>query len=84
LVPIGYHGRPSSINVSPSHFKRPMGQQRGTDPSTPDQQPAFAPSTRLDYELEIGLIIGRPNVQGEPISIADAEDHLFCVTLFND
>jgi fumarylacetoacetase len=79
-VPIGYHGRASSINVSPSWFKRPMGQQRGAD----DSSPTFAPTDRLDYELEVGLVIGRPNLQGEPIGIADAEDHLFGVTLFND
>ena len=79
-VPIGYHGRASSINASPSHFKRPMGQLRGTD----DAQPAYAPSARLDYELELGLVIGRPSEQGEPIPIAQAEDHLFGVTLFND
>ncbi len=79
-VPIGYHGRASSINVSPSRFKRPLGQQRGAD----DSQPVFGPSVRLDYELELGLIIGRPNSQGEPIAMAEAEDHLFGVTLFND
>jgi len=79
-VPIGYHGRASSINVSPSRFKRPMGQQRGADDATP----TLAPTKRLDYELELGLVIGRPNVQGEPITMADAEDHLFGVALFND
>ena len=79
-VPIGYHGRASSINVSPSRFKRPMGQQRGADEATP----TLAPTKRLDYELELGLVIGRPNVQGEPITMADAEDHLFGVALFND
>ena len=79
-VPIGYHGRASSINVSPSRFKRPLGQQRGAD----DSQPVFGPSQRLDYELELGLIIGRPNAQGEPIPVGQAEAHLFGVALFND
>ena len=79
-VPIGYHGRASSINVSPSHFKRPMGQLHGAD----DSGPNFAPTTRLDYELEVGLVIGRHNLQGEPISITEAESHLFGVALFND
>ena len=79
-VPIGYHGRASSINASPSHFKRPMGQLRGTD----DAQPTYAPTARLDYELELGLVIGRPNLQGEPIPITQAEEHLFGVALFND
>jgi fumarylacetoacetase len=80
-VPIGYHGRASSINVSPSRFKRPRGQQRGADDDGP---PAFGPSKRIDYELELGLVIGRPNAQGEPIPIATAEEHLFGVALFND
>ena len=79
-VPIGYHGRASSINASPSSFRRPLGQQRGAD----DSRPKFGPTARLDYELEVGLVIGRPNAQGEPIAIADAESHLFGVTLFND
>ena len=79
-VPIGYHGRASSINVSPSSFRRPHGQRRGAD----DSQPAFGPSTRLDYELELGVFVGRPNLQGEPIPIAAAEDHVFGIVLFND
>lgn len=79
-MPIGYHGRASSINVSPATFRRPNGQRRGAD----DSKPEFGPSTRLDYELELGLVIGRPNAQGVPIKIDAAEDHLFGVTLFND
>ena len=79
-VPIGYHGRASSINVSPSAFRRPRGQRRGAD----DSQPEFGPSVRLDYELELGLVIGRPSVQGEPIPMERAEEHLFGVALFND
>ena len=79
-VPIGYHGRASTINASPSTFKRPMGQQMLPDAT----QPTLAPSARLDYELEVGLIIGRPNPQGEPIRMEDAEDHLFGVVLLND
>ena len=64
----------------PSRFKRPMGQQRGAADATP----TLAPTARPDYELAVGLIIGRPNVQGEPIAIADPEDHRFGVTLFDD
>ena len=79
-MPIGYHGRASSINVSPDQFRRPNGQRRGAD----DSKPEFGPSTRLDYELELGLVIGRPNAQGVPVKIDAAEDHLFGVTLFND
>ena len=57
-----------------------MGQLRGAN----DAQPTYAPTARLDYELELGLVIGRPNAQGEPIPITQAEDHLFGVALFND
>ena len=79
-VPIGYHGRASSINVSGSSFHRPNGQRRGAD----DSQPLFGPSTRLDYELELGVFIGAPNLQGEAIPMAQAEDHVFGIALFND
>ncbi len=79
-VPIGYHGRASSINVSGSSFHRPNGQRRGAD----DSQPLFGPSTRLDYELELGVFIGPPNLQGEAIPIAQAEEHVFGIALFND
>lgn len=79
-VPIGYHGRASTINASPSSFKRPLGQQMLAGASTP----TLAPSARLDYELELGLVIGRPNAQGEPIAMESAEDHLFGAVLLND
>jgi len=79
-VPIGYHGRASSIGVSGQVFKRPQGQTKAPDAA----EPSFGPSKRLDYELELGFFIGRGNAQGEPIAIADAEEHLFGVTLLND
>lgn len=79
-VPIGYHGRASSINASGHAFRRPVGQTRAPDVATP----SFGPSRRLDYELEMGILIGRPNVQGEPIPMDEAEDHVFGLTLFND
>ncbi len=82
-VPIGYHGRASSIGVSGSSFKRPKGQT-WTPGAPADTAPNFGPSKRLDYELELGLMIGRGNAQGEPIDIADAEQHLFGITLLND
>ncbi|MDM0014061.1 fumarylacetoacetase [Variovorax sp. J22P168] len=82
-VPIGYHGRASSIGVSGQRFKRPQGQTKapGSDPAG---APDFGPSKRLDYELELGWFAAQGNAQGEPIGIADAEAHLFGVTLFND
>jgi fumarylacetoacetase len=78
-VPIGYHGRASSIVASGSSFRRPRGQTRGTG-----DIPAFGPSQRLDYELEVGIFIARPNALGDPIDMADAEEHIFGLTLFND
>ena len=78
-VPIGYHGRTSSIGVSGQRFKRPSGQTKGEAPT-----PAFGPSQRVDYELELGLLIGTGNALGDPISIDDAEDHLFGLCLLND
>lgn len=77
-VPIGYHGRASSIGLG-GDVKRPSGQL-----ATPAGTPEFAPCRRLDYELEVGAFVGRANAQGEPVSIADAEDALFGLVLLND
>ena len=79
-VPIGYHGRSSSIRASGVGFRRPQGQFR----LAADAPPVFGPSRRLDYELELGAFVAQGNALGEPISIADAEDHLFGVCLLND
>ncbi|MES2184583.1 MAG: fumarylacetoacetase [Pseudomonadota bacterium] len=79
-VPIGYHGRASSIGVSGGQFHRPLGQIHPAGA----EAPALAPSARLDYELELGIFIGAGNGQGAPIPIAQAEDHLFGLVLFND
>lgn len=79
-VPIGYHGRSSSIGVSGQVFRRPHGQIKPPDSDTP----RFGPSQRLDYELELGLLVGTGNAAGEPIPIEAAEAHLFGVVLLND
>ena len=80
-VPIGYHGRSSSIVVSGTHVRRPMGQTR----DDAAQPPVYASSKRLDYEMEVGIFIGgRGNVLGEPIVIHDAEESVFGVCLVND
>ena len=79
-VPIGYHGRASSIRVSGQTLRRPHGQTMAPDAA----QPSLGPSRRLDYELELGYFVGRGNALGQPISIENAEDHLFGVALFND
>ena len=79
-VPIGYHGRSSSIGVSGQAFHRPRGQTLPPGARTP----VYGPSTRLDYELEIGVFIGSGNALGEPIALDAAEDHVFGLCLFND
>ncbi len=79
-VPIGYHGRASSIIPSGTAFKRPRGQTKAPDAA----EPSFGPCKRLDYELELAWFIGQGNALGEPVAIDQAEDHLFGVALFND
>jgi fumarylacetoacetase len=79
-VPIGYHGRASSIVPSGTFIRRPEGQTR-EDPAKP---PVFGPSKRLDYELEVGVFIGRGNPLGHPIAIEDAEDRIFGLCIVND
>jgi len=79
-VPIGYHGRASSILVSGTPIRRPMGQTRAADAATP----TFGPSRMLDYESELGLFVGQGNDLGSSISIRDADDHVFGYCLVND
>jgi fumarylacetoacetase len=79
-VPIGYHGRASSLVVSGTPVRRPHGQ---TEPP-PGGAPAFSPSRGLDYELEVGAFLGPGNALGEPIPLARAEAHLFGLVLVND
>jgi len=78
-VPIGYHGRGSSIRVGPQNVKRPLGQLKGEADA-----PELALSRRLDYELEIGAFIGHGNALGEPVGMEQAEDALFGLCLLND
>ncbi|MEP7083532.1 MAG: fumarylacetoacetase, partial [Betaproteobacteria bacterium] len=80
-VPIGYHGRSSSIGISGQSIQRPLGQ---TVPPNPQSPPAFGPSKRLDYELEMGIFVGTGNESGQRIPIAEAESHVFGLCLFND
>jgi fumarylacetoacetase len=79
-VPIGYHGRASSIGISGQSFRRPLGQTMPPGAT----QPVFGPCKRLDIELELGIFIGPGNAQGEPVPMAEAEDHVFGICLFND
>ncbi len=79
-VPIGYHGRSSSMVVSGTPVRRPNGQRKGPDDATP----SFGPSRRLDFELELGIWIGPGNALGDPIPIARAADHISGFCLLND
>jgi len=78
-VPIGYHGRASSIGVSGQSFARPLGQTKGEGDT-----PVFGPTQRLDHELELGALIGAGNAPGTSIGMAQAEEALFGVVLLND
>jgi fumarylacetoacetase len=80
-IPIGYHGRASSIVPSGTPVRRPVGQQA---PKEDGGSPGFGPCKLLDYELEVGAIIGRGNDLGEAISIEQAEDHILGLCLVND
>jgi fumarylacetoacetase len=79
-IPIGYHGRASSIVISGTDFKRPQGQNH----SDPDAPPVYIPSKALDYEMEVGFFVSQGNELGETIDIKDAEDHIFGLCLVND
>jgi fumarylacetoacetase len=80
-VPIGYHGRASSIVVSGMPVVRPVGQTR---PAKPEEPPNFIPTKALDYELELALYVGQSNLLGTRVPISEAEHHLFGVSLLND
>ncbi|MBB1377389.1 fumarylacetoacetase [Pseudoalteromonas sp. SR43-2] len=79
-VPIGYHGRSSSIDVSSQTFHRPKGQTKAPDAEVP----SFGPCKRLDYELEVGIYLGKGNALGDAIAIENAENHVFGFCVFND
>jgi fumarylacetoacetase len=79
-VPIGYHGRASSISVSGQAFHRPVGQTMPPGAT----QPTFGPSERLDIELELGIFVGTGNSLGDRIAMSEAENHVFGICLLND
>ena len=78
-LPIGYHGRSSTIVVGGTDVARPSGQSK-----PPDGQPIFGRSTRLDLELEVGFVTGPATSQGEPLSVGTAEQHIAGMLLVND
>ena len=79
-LPIGYHGRSGTVVVSGTDIVRPSGQRK--PPS--EQSPVFGPSVRLDIEAELGFIVGGSTELGSPVSVGDADDHLFGAVLLND
>ncbi|MEL7485009.1 MAG: fumarylacetoacetase, partial [Planctomycetota bacterium] len=80
-IPVGYHGRASSVVPSGTPIRRPSGQ---LSPAEEGGAPSFGPCKLLDYELELGVVMGRGNELGETIPIAEAEDHILGVCLLND
>jgi fumarylacetoacetase len=79
-VPIGYHGRASSVRASGEPVIRPSGQRKAPDADAPE----YGPSRRLDYELELGIWIGEANELGSPIPIGEAADHIAGYCVLND
>jgi fumarylacetoacetase len=79
-VPIGYHGRASSMVLSDTPVQRPVGQRKGPN----DAEPSVGPSRSLDYECEVGVFIGAGNALGSTIALDDAEEHMFGLCLVND
>ena len=79
-LPVGYHGRSSSIIVSGAPVRRPQGQTRPDD----EQPPVFGASRMVDFELEMGFFVGPGNRLGEPVPVGEAEEHIFGMVLVND
>ncbi len=82
-IPIGYHGRASSLVASGKDIRRPAGQTRDADADRASD-PTFGPTRALDYELEVGFFVSTGNRLWERIPIAEAEEHLFGICLLND
>lgn len=79
-MPVGYHGRASSIVVSGTNIHRPKGQTKADD----EAMPAFGPSKQLDFELEVAFITGKSTQLGDSVSVDKAEEYIFGLVLFND
>lgn len=79
-IPVGYHGRASSIVISGTPLHRPKGQTKADDA----EMPTFGPTRLLDFELEMAFIVGKSNELGTSVSVENAEDHIFGMVVFND
>lgn len=82
-LPVGYHGRASSVVVSGTSIRRPHGQIM-EDLTAKVPKPIFTPSKRLDFELELGAFVCKANKMGEPVSIKEADENIFGLVLMND
>lgn len=82
-LPVGYHGRASSVVVSNTPIRRPTGQILA-NPAAEKKEPILSPCKKLDIELELGCFVCKSSALGEPVTIADAPEHLFGVVLMND
>ena len=79
-IPIGYNGRASTVVVSGTAIRRPLGQTKAPDAASP----SFGPTRRLDFELEMGAVVGVPSRMGHPVTVAEADDMIFGFVLLND
>ena len=79
-IPVGYNARASTVVVSGTDIRRPLGQLRGPE----DAAPRLAPSRKLDFELELGAVVGGANPMGQPVTVAAAYDMIFGYVLLND
>jgi fumarylacetoacetase len=79
-LPVAYHGRAGSVVVSGTDVVRPCGQRKAPD----DDAPTYGPSRRLDFELELGFVVGVPTELGEPVPVEAFADHVFGIALVND
>jgi fumarylacetoacetase len=79
-LPVGYHGRSGTIVLSGTPVTRPCGQRKGP----PDSAPEFGPSRRLDFEAEVGFVLGPGSSQGTPVAVSEFADHVFGAFLVND
>lgn len=79
-LPVGYHGRSSSVVISGTDLHRPQGQTKADDA----EMPSFGPSRLVDFELEMGFFVGSGNPLGKPITMRDAEDRIFGMVIVND
>ncbi|MFW6183939.1 MAG: fumarylacetoacetase, partial [Chloroflexota bacterium] len=84
-LPVAYHGRASSVVVSRTPIRRPQGQMLAPDADAPHADaPHFGPSQELDFELEVGFLVGPGNALGHPLSVEEAQAHIFGLVLVND